>query len=764
MSQQATARWQSAMQAQNEILSNQSMMILGAEGEMFTTNYSFAGFSDVVSMFIMLSAGAAEIPVTKLFGRTITGLSQSNEGDERLYEGNIAHKQASDLKPQLESKLYPVIAMSTWGEVPDDLDIMFPSVRVMQEEEKADLADKGSGVILAAHNAGVISPKTTLKELRELSDRTGIFTNITDEEIEAADDTPQMPGEAMPGMGGHGEPGEGEPKPGAEENAEPSEDWRKYLPKSPSSQLHKASGISKDSISARTTWHGLDVSIETPAGSVRSGKDPDGKLWEVTMTHDYGYLRKTVGVDGDHVDVFLGPDHKAMYVYVVHTRKAPDFKVFDEDKAFLDFSSADHARLAFLANYDRSEHFGSMDTLSVGDFIDKVLATKERPKSITADALKKKTQDHVIGASFSPVFQDRFGDNGNCFNACLASLLEVELHDIPEFPAHQEPEFDKEVNAWLAGRGLTYKRVKGAAFAGQDVYHIIEGISPRGGPHACVGLNGRIIHDPHPAGGGLDKVERWGFLEPKAAVKDEKPSLLRRAVDALSKLFDDWKEEEHPREKGGLGGGQFTSGSGGGPATKSAEKAEEPKLQPEKPVASTAKPSESESKAPSPESVKVMEKYKNEQASNKPIQEYMEANGLTIDDYHKVNEALYSHNISSGDDSDKRLSGIWNSNSGEGKAMRLMSAWQEWQVKNGPRSEDEHHWDYARKAIERNPDAYKNFVGSNQSGSVERFKQYMNATERGEKIFYRKGGLDHAALSTTTNPEGATSGSSGFQA
>ena len=190
------------MQAQNEILSNQSMMILGAEGEMFTTNYSFAGFSDVVSMFIMLSAGAAEIPVTKLFGRTITGLSQSNEGDERLYEGNIAHKQASDLKPQLESKLYPVIAMSTWGKVPDDLDIMFPSVRVMQEEEKADLADKGSGVILAAHNAGVISPKTTLKELRELSDRTGIFTNITDEEIEAADETPQMPGEAMPGMGG----------------------------------------------------------------------------------------------------------------------------------------------------------------------------------------------------------------------------------------------------------------------------------------------------------------------------------------------------------------------------------------------------------------------------------------------------------------------------------------------------------------------------------------------------------------------------------
>jgi hypothetical protein len=263
------------------------------------------------------------------------------------------------------------------------------------------------------------------------------------------------------------------------------------------------------------------------------------------MTHDYGYLRKTKGVDGDHVDVFIGPDHKAQHVYVVHTRRAPEFKTFDEDKAFLDFSSQDHARLAFLANYDDSRHFGSMDTLTVGDFIDKVLATRERPKSITADALKKKSQ--TVGTTFSPVFQDRVGDNGNCFEACLASLFEVSLHDIPDFPTHDEPEFEKELADWLSKQDLAYTRTDpDDTMFNTDTYHIIEGISPRGGPHACVGLNGRIIHDPHPAGGGLDKIERWGFL------------------GTTSEASDEFREGDHPREKSGEGAGQFTSGGGGG--------------------------------------------------------------------------------------------------------------------------------------------------------------------------------------------------------
>ena len=51
--------------------------------------------------------------------------------------------------------------------------------------------------------------------------------------------------------------------------------------------------------------NGFDISIENPKGSYRRGKDRNGKEWKTLMHHDYGYFRKTVGKDGDAVDVFL---------------------------------------------------------------------------------------------------------------------------------------------------------------------------------------------------------------------------------------------------------------------------------------------------------------------------------------------------------------------------------------------------------------------------------------------------------------------------
>jgi hypothetical protein len=48
-----------------------------------------------------------------------------------------------------------------------------------------------------------------------------------------------------------------------------------------------------------------------------------------------------------------------------------------------------------------------------------------------------------------------------------------------------------------------------------ETYTTIEGISPRGGQHACVALNGRLIWDPHPedqTGRGLVKAEVYGLL------------------------------------------------------------------------------------------------------------------------------------------------------------------------------------------------------------------------------------------------------------
>lgn len=108
-----------------------------------------------------------------------------------------------------------------------------------------------------------------------------------------------------------------------------------------------------------------------------------------------------------------------------------------------------------------------------------------------------------------PVTQSKVGADGRCLCACIASILEIPESFVPDFGN----DWRNDVDRFLAPFGLYYRQVplevKPLGF------HIVEGTSPRGGQHACVGFNGRIIHDPHPQDGtgrGLKTVERYGVL------------------------------------------------------------------------------------------------------------------------------------------------------------------------------------------------------------------------------------------------------------
>lgn len=100
---------------------------------------------------------------------------------------------------------------------------------------------------------------------------------------------------------------------------------------------------------------GFNISIEQPRGSVRSGTDTNGKKWSVTMNNTYGYMTDNVGVDGDHLDVFLSNDIDSwdqQNVYVVD--QFNDDGTFDEHKVLLGFNGKDDATDAYYSNYDES--------------------------------------------------------------------------------------------------------------------------------------------------------------------------------------------------------------------------------------------------------------------------------------------------------------------------------------------------------------------------------------------------------------------------
>lgn len=137
-------------------------------------------------------------------------------------------------------------------------------------------------------------------------------------------------------------------------------------------------------LEGRRVFQGLPISIENDTGSTREGVDAKtGKPWKTVMKYPYGYIRMTEGVDGDHVDCFIGPNENAKMAYVIH-QVDPDTKKFDEDKVMLGFNSADAAKEAYLQHYDSPDFFGSMSVIPMDKFKEKVLATRNNPKKIAA--------------------------------------------------------------------------------------------------------------------------------------------------------------------------------------------------------------------------------------------------------------------------------------------------------------------------------------------------------------------------------------------
>ncbi len=203
------------LEAQNMLLNNMGMQVMDAADGLETHQYTFGGLADCYQQFIMDISGAAEIPVTRLFGRSPSGLNATGESDLQNYYDMIAEKQESYLRPIL-NKVLPPFIISTLGSLPDDFDFEFDPVAEPTDKERADLAKCGTDNVVAAYNAGLISQRTALKELKQQSERTGVWTNITDEDIERASDTVELPGEMggmFGGMGGEAAPTSGEDEP-----------------------------------------------------------------------------------------------------------------------------------------------------------------------------------------------------------------------------------------------------------------------------------------------------------------------------------------------------------------------------------------------------------------------------------------------------------------------------------------------------------------------------------------------------------------------
>jgi phage-related protein (TIGR01555 family) len=184
----STQRVYQTVQALNHLMSNQGIQVIGKDDDFDTKSFTFTGLNEIYQSFMLDLAGASGIPMTKLFGRSPAGMNATGESDEDNYESLLSEVQDGEYRPQLE-KLFPVMCLSEWGEIPEDFDFRFNPYKTLNGKERAELAKAKVDAIVAARNTDLISQKTGMQELQMLEDETGMFSNITDEDIEAADDS-----------------------------------------------------------------------------------------------------------------------------------------------------------------------------------------------------------------------------------------------------------------------------------------------------------------------------------------------------------------------------------------------------------------------------------------------------------------------------------------------------------------------------------------------------------------------------------------------
>lgn len=262
---------------------------------------------------------------------------------------------------------------------------------------------------------------------------------------------------------------------------------------------------------------GLDVSIETPKDGVRRGVGPDGVPWETTMPAHYGYIRKTEGADGDHLDVSLGPhaDSADQHSVYVVDQIDPKTRTFDEHKAQVGFDT----KASALAAYDGSFSDGSGPSRRG--------AVTEMP----FDEFKEwaKSEDTTKPLSWKPTVGDTLRAKRAAEKAKMAApgarvRGEATTVGAEDAPAPAAPE--REARTLSEAVHDVHDAVQHAARDVTPINRKTEGVTERALRQALTEIDARIKGSQN-EGDVVEAVARWG--QTPGMIKD---TLTRRSVIA----------------------------------------------------------------------------------------------------------------------------------------------------------------------------------------------------------------------------------------
>lgn len=134
------------------------------------------------------------------------------------------------------------------------------------------------------------------------------------------------------------------------------------------------------------TIQGIPFAVENLKNDIRAGIDPDGEPWENKMGMDYGYIKGSLGNDGDSIDTYLGDDLKSDRVFIVKQHAIEEMRkwktnncpicgntpencwdYYDEDKLLMFMSSKESAIKMYDENYNSKLFRGPIIEISIDE-------------------------------------------------------------------------------------------------------------------------------------------------------------------------------------------------------------------------------------------------------------------------------------------------------------------------------------------------------------------------------------------------------------
>lgn len=357
---------------------------------------ALTGIPELLSALAIRFSASIPMPLSRLLGQAPKALGNESDSETRFYYDGLRARQRKKIAPILKQIAGPIMQSLRKRKLPKFWDIKFNDLTALTDGEMAEAQLTQARTDSMNIKSGMLHPDEARRSRWH-----GGFSFRT-----RVDESQKAPGfVAIPP---HGTPGSLQnPTPGGPGGVGPTAHAVKsYTRKNPTSSgtepaakqggdvtprnrdafladalekaqiawetLEHADLSPGDGPGEKVTFAGLPVIVENAAGSTRTWTCEDGTSGSTLMKYDYGYIEGAMGADGDCVDVYLGPDESAKWVFVVHQNKGPDFEDFDEDKVMMGFPSADAATSAYVAQYTDEKFFGGMSQMTLVAFKKKI--------------------------------------------------------------------------------------------------------------------------------------------------------------------------------------------------------------------------------------------------------------------------------------------------------------------------------------------------------------------------------------------------------